>query len=123
MRIEASYVIKKGETLFGYQPFATKDPMIFVNPDEFVAERFLDGGEKLIKYVYWSNGRETEDPTVDDKQCPAKDMVVVLARMMVVEFFRRYDTFGVEHDRLLLGSSLTFKSLTKSTYDFVSFKT
>lgn len=109
----ATYVVKKGEMIFGYQPFATRDPLIFVNPDEFVPERFMDGGEKLIKYVYWSNGRETDDPTADNKQCPAKDMVVLLGRMMLVEIFLRYDTFNVEAGKLLLGSSVTIKSMTK----------
>nr|WCQ76788.1 AOS3 [Salvia miltiorrhiza] len=108
----ATYVVKKGETIFGYQPFATRDPVIFVNPDEFVPDRFLDGGEKLLKYVYWSNGRETDSPTADNKQCPAKDMVVVLGRMMLVELFMRYETFSVEFGKLLLGSSVTIKSLT-----------
>ncbi|KAH6758592.1 allene oxide synthase [Perilla frutescens var. frutescens] len=111
----ATYVIKKGETIFGYQPFATKDPVIFTNPDEFVAERFVDEGEKLIQYIYWSNGREIDTPTPENKQCPAKDMVVVLARMMLVEFFMRYDTFSVQVGKLLLGSSVTFKSVTKAT--------
>ncbi|KAI3448069.1 hypothetical protein Pfo_004734 [Paulownia fortunei] len=110
---DASYVIKKGETICGFQPFATKDPKVFTNPEEFVADRFLGEGEKLIKYVYWSNGREIDDPTADNKQCPARDMVVLLSRMMVVEFFLRYDTFSVQVGKLLLGSSVTFKSVTK----------
>ncbi|KAL8553288.1 hypothetical protein ACS0TY_001818 [Phlomoides rotata] len=112
---DASYVIKKGEMICGYQPFATRDAEIFEKPEEFVPDRFLGEGEKLITYVLWSNGRETDDPTADNKQCPAKDMVVLLSRMMVVEFFRRYDTFSVESGTLLLGSSVTFKSMTKAT--------
>ncbi|KAL3814177.1 hypothetical protein ACJIZ3_015445 [Penstemon smallii] len=111
---DSSYVIKKGETICGYQPFATKDPKIFTNPEGFVPDRFVGEGEKLIKYVYWSNGRESNDPTANDKQCPAKDMVVLLSRMMLVEFFLRYDTFSVEVGQLLLGSSVTFKSVTKA---------
>ncbi|XP_075518366.1 allene oxide synthase 3-like [Primulina tabacum] len=115
MSHDASYVIKKGEIMFGYQPIATKDPKIFVNPNEFVPDRFVGDGEKLIKYVYWSNGRESENPTAGDKQCPAKDMVVLLSRLMLVEFFLRYDRFSVEVGRLLLGSSVTIKSVTKAT--------
>lgn len=113
---DACYIIKKGEMICGYQPFATRDGRIFEKAEEFVADRFTGDGEKLIKYVLWSNGRETEDPTAENKQCPAKDMVVLLARMMVVEFFQRYDTFNVESGKLLLGSSVTFKSLTKATW-------
>ncbi|KAK4401589.1 Allene oxide synthase 3 [Sesamum angolense] len=111
---DASYLIKKGETICGYQPIATKDPKVFVNPEEFVPDRFMGHGEKLIKYVYWSNGRETDNPTANNKQCPAKEMVVLLSRMMLVEFFIRYDTFSVEAGKLLLGSSVTFKSVTKA---------
>ncbi|KAG6424539.1 hypothetical protein SASPL_114957 [Salvia splendens] len=111
---ENSFLVKKGEMLFGYQALATRDPRIFENPDDYVAERFVgEEGEKLLRYVYWSNGRETEDPTVENKQCPGKDLVVMMCRLMLVEFFLRYDTFEVESGKLLLGSSVTFKSLTK----------
>ncbi|KAL8027731.1 hypothetical protein ABFX02_14G114800 [Erythranthe guttata] len=113
----AAFVIKRGEMICGYQPFATKDPEIFESPEDFVADRFVgEEGEKLIKYVLWSNGREDEDPTAANKQCPAKDMVVLLARMMVVEFFLKYDTFTVESGTLLLGTSVTVKSLTNATW-------
>ncbi|KAE9447220.1 hypothetical protein C3L33_20872, partial [Rhododendron williamsianum] len=71
-------------------------------------------GEKLLKYVYWSNGRETDEPTAENKQCPAKDVVVLLARVLLVEFFLRYDTLTAEVATLLLGSSVTITSLTKA---------
>lgn len=112
---ENSFLIKKGEMFFGYQPIATKDPRIFDNPDVFVADRFVGEGEKLLDYVYWSNGRETDEPTAENKQCPGKDLVVVLCRLMLVEFFLKYDTFEVESGKILLGSSVTFKSLTNSS--------
>ncbi|KAE8008447.1 hypothetical protein FH972_004958 [Carpinus fangiana] len=112
---DAAFEIKKGEMIFGYQPLATKDPKIFDNPEEFVGHRFVGEGEKLLKYLYWSNGREIDDPTVGNKQCPGKDLVVLLCRVMLVELFLRYDTFTVEAGRLPLGSSVTFKSLTKAT--------
>lgn len=112
---ESSFLIKKGEMLFGYQPIVTKDPMIFKNPEEFMADRFVGAGEELIQYVYWSNGRETEDPTTENKQCPGKDIVVMLSRLMLVEFFLRYDTFQVVSGKFLAGSSVTIKSFTKAT--------
>lgn len=112
---DSSFEIKKGEMIFGYQPFATKDPKVFENPEEFVGGRFVGEGEKLLKYVYWSNGRETEEPTAENKQCPAKFLVVLLSRVMLVEFFLRYDTFTVQTESLPVGSSVTFKSLTKAT--------
>ncbi|KAL2453445.1 Allene oxide synthase [Abeliophyllum distichum] len=112
---DSNFLIKKDEMIFGYQPIATKDSKVFEDPENFVADRFLSEREKLIKYVYWSNGRETDDPTVDNKQCPGKDLVVLLSRLMLVEFFLKYDTFSVEIGKLLLGSLVTFKSLTKAT--------
>ncbi|KAL0422696.1 UNVERIFIED_CONTAM: Allene oxide synthase 3 [Sesamum latifolium] len=113
---ESSFLIKKGEMLFGYQPIATKDPKIFENPDEFVADRFVGEGEKLIEYVYWSNGRETDGPTTENKQCPGKELVVLLCRLMLIEFFLNYDTFKVDTSKLIFGSAVvTFKSLTKAT--------
>ncbi|KAH7834192.1 hypothetical protein Vadar_013621 [Vaccinium darrowii] len=112
---DAAFEIKKGEMIFGYQPCATRDGRVFENPDEFVGDRFVGGeGEKLLKYVYWSNGRETDDPTTENKQCPAKDMVVLLSRVMLVELFLRYDTFTAEVGTSILGVSVTIKSLTKA---------
>ncbi|GLT43053.1 hypothetical protein SLA2020_170270 [Shorea laevis] len=110
---DAAFEIKKGELIFGYQPFATKDPRVFENPEEFVPNRFVGEGKKLLKYVYWSNGRETENPTPVNKQCPAKDLVLLLSRVLLVEFFLRFDTFRVEGEpSAILGSSVTLKSLT-----------
>ncbi|KAH6779996.1 allene oxide synthase [Perilla frutescens var. hirtella] len=115
---DAAFVIKKGETICGFQPLATKDPKIFSKSSEFVADRFVGEGEELIKYVYWSNERETDDPTAENKQCPAKDMVVLLSRMMLVEFFLRYDTFTVQVGKFLLAPTVTFKSLTKAHLNY-----
>ncbi|KAJ6395904.1 hypothetical protein OIU77_021043 [Salix suchowensis] len=112
---DAAYEIKKGEMIFGYQPFATKDPKIFDHAEEFVGHRFVGEGENLLKYVYWSNGRETEDPTVGNKQCPGKDLVVLLSRLLLVDLFLRYDTFTVETAVLPFGSSVTITSLIKAT--------
>ncbi|CDO97109.1 unnamed protein product [Coffea canephora] len=111
---DSSFLIEKGEMIFGYQPFATKDPKVFDNPEEFVGDRFLGDGERLLKYVYWSNGRETDNPTVDDKQCPGKDLVVLLSKLLLVELFLRYDTFSVEAATILLGPLVTVTSLTKA---------
>ncbi|CAN1278294.1 Allene oxide synthase 2, chloroplastic [Linum perenne] len=113
----AAFHVKKGEMLFGYQPFATKDPKVFDRGDEFVGNRFVgEEGEKLLKYVYWSNGRETSDPTAENKQCPAKDLVVLMSMLFLVEFFLRYDGLTVEFDTLpFLGWSVRITSLTKST--------
>ncbi|KAJ9537786.1 hypothetical protein OSB04_030519 [Centaurea solstitialis] len=88
---DSKFQIKKGEVIFGYQPLATKDPKVFENPEEFVADRFVgEEGEKLLRYVYWSNARETNAPSADNKQCPARDLVVLLSRLLVVELFLRY---------------------------------
>ncbi|PWA57308.1 cytochrome P450 [Artemisia annua] len=112
---DSKFEIKKGETIFGYQPFATKDPKVFDNPEEFIADRFVGDGEKLLRYVYWSNARETDSPTADNKQCPAKDLVVLCSRMMLVELFLRYDTFTAEIGQLALGTSIKITSFTKAT--------
>ncbi|KAJ9567454.1 hypothetical protein OSB04_003420 [Centaurea solstitialis] len=93
---DARFNVKKGEMLFGFQPFATKDPKIFDRPEEFVPDRFVGGGESLLKYVVWSNGPETEATSVDNKTCAGKDFVVLITRLFVIEFFRRYDSFEAE---------------------------
>lgn len=113
---DAAYQIKKGEMIFGYQPFATKDPKIFHNPEDFVPDRFVGrDGEKLLPHVFWSNGRETDEPTPDNKQCPAKNLVVLLCRLYLVEFFLRYDTFTFDYKPVVLGPDVTINSLTKAS--------
>ncbi|KAJ0981768.1 hypothetical protein J5N97_010023 [Dioscorea zingiberensis] len=59
---DSSYMVSKGEMIFGYQPLATQDTKVFENGGEFVGDRFVgDEGKKLLKYVLWSNGHETEN--------------------------------------------------------------
>lgn len=111
---DAAFEIKKGEMIFGYQPFATKDPRIFEDAEEFVPRRFVgEEGEKMLKHVLWSNGKETEEPSVYNKQCPGKNLVVLLCRLFLVEFFLRYDTFQFQHKTVGFGPALTITALTK----------
>ncbi|WJX10464.1 hypothetical protein P8452_01184 [Trifolium repens] len=112
---DASFEIKKGEMIFGYQPFATKDPRVFDDAEVFVPNRFIGEGEKLLKYVLWSNGKETEEPSIENKQCPGKNLVVLLCRLFLVEFFLRYDTFGLESKNNAFGAAVTITSLTKAS--------
>nr|GEY22310.1 allene oxide synthase [Tanacetum cinerariifolium] len=103
----AIYNVKEGEMLFGFQPFATKDSKVFDRPEEFVPDRFVGDGEALLKYVLWSNGLETESTRIGNKQCAGKDFVVLITRLLVIELFRRYDTFEVEtSDSTLAGVAL-----------------
>ncbi|KAK3150931.1 hypothetical protein QOZ80_3AG0239540 [Eleusine coracana subsp. coracana] len=113
----ALFQVNKGEMLFGYQPCATKDARVFgPTAKEFVGDRFLgEKGKKLLKYVYWSNGRETENPSVDNKQCPGKNFVVLVGRLFLVELFLRYDTFTAEVGTELLGAKVVFTGVTKAT--------
>ncbi|GAB2291346.1 E1 ubiquitin-activating protein aos1 [Dionaea muscipula] len=113
---EAAYEVKEGEMLFGYQPLATKDPKIFDRAEEFVAERFMgEEGKKLLKHVLWSNGPETESPTLGNKQCAGKDFVVLVARLLLVELFLRYDSFDIDVSKSSLGVTVTVTSLKKAT--------
>ncbi|KAG2542390.1 hypothetical protein PVAP13_9NG842200 [Panicum virgatum] len=111
------FQVRKGEMLFGYQPCATKDARVFgATAGQFVPDRFVgDEGSKLLQYVYWSNGRETESPSVGNKQCPGKNLVVLVGRLLVVELFLRYDTFTATVDTELLGTSVFFTGVTKAT--------
>ncbi|KAF5201787.1 Allene oxide synthase [Thalictrum thalictroides] len=114
---DSAFEVKKGETLFGFQPFATKDSRIFEKSEEFVADRFIgEEGEKLLKYVLWSNGPETENPTVYNKQCAGKDFVILVSRLLIVEFFLRYDSFEIEVKNLPLSAGVTITSLERATF-------
>ncbi|KAI3773862.1 hypothetical protein L1987_48401 [Smallanthus sonchifolius] len=111
---DAVFKVKEGEMLFGYQPFATKDPRVFDRAEEFVPDRFVGDEEELLKYVTWSNGPETEGPTVGNKQCAGKDFVVLITRLFVVELFRRYDSFDIEVAASPLGAKVTLTSLKRA---------
>ncbi|KAG0450645.1 hypothetical protein HPP92_026633 [Vanilla planifolia] len=114
---DAGFEIRAGEVLFGYQPFATRDPRVFDRAEEFLADRFIgEEGERLLKYVLWSNGPETEGPTPENKQCAGKDFVVLVSRLFVVELFLRYDSFEIEVGSSPLGSSVTMTSLKRATF-------
>ncbi|KAJ0980327.1 hypothetical protein J5N97_008582 [Dioscorea zingiberensis] len=114
---DAAYEVRAGELLFGYQPFATKDPRVFERAEEFVADRFVgERGEELLKYVVWSNGPETEAATMGNKQCAGKDFVVLVARLLVVELFLRYDSLDIEVGTSALGSSVKLTSLKRATF-------
>ncbi|TVU47856.1 hypothetical protein EJB05_07470, partial [Eragrostis curvula] len=109
---DAVFQVKKGEMLFGYQPCATKDAVVFgPTAREFVGDRFVgEEGSNLLQYVYWSNGRETENPSLDNKQCPGKNFVVLVGRLFLVELFLRYDTFTAD-----VGTGVVFTGVTKAT--------
>ncbi|XWS25704.1 hypothetical protein CRYUN_Cryun27aG0090400 [Craigia yunnanensis] len=114
---DAIFEVKEGEMLYGFQPFATKDPKIFERSEEFVPDRFMgDDGERLLKHVLWSNGPETENPTLGNKQCAGKDFVVLVSRLLVVELFRRYDSFEIEVGKSPLGAAVTVTSLKRASF-------
>jgi hydroperoxide dehydratase len=111
------YEVREGELLFGYQPMATRDPRVFARAEEYLPDRFLGAdGERLLCHVVWSNGPETAAPTLHDKQCAGKDFVVLIARLLLVEIFLRYDSFDVQVGSSALGSSVTITSLKKATF-------
>ncbi|KAL8492341.1 hypothetical protein ACS0TY_023815 [Phlomoides rotata] len=113
---DAAFQIKEGEMMYGFQPFATKDPKIFDRAEEFVPDRFFgEEGERLLKHVVWSNGPENGGPTVNNKQCAGKDFVVLASRLLLVELFRRYDSFDIEVAASPLGSAVTVTSLKRAT--------
>ncbi|CAK8569579.1 unnamed protein product [Lathyrus sativus] len=113
---ENGFLVKKGELLLGYQPFATKDRKVFDRAEEFVADRFVGDGEKLLKHVVWSNGPETQSPGLGDKQCAGKDFVTLVSRLLVVEIFLRYDSFEIQVGNSALGSSITVTSLKRASF-------
>lgn len=114
---DAAFKVKEGELLFGYQPLATKDPKIFDRAEEFIPDRFVgEHGERMLKHVLWSNGPETESPTVHNKQCAGKDFVVLVSRLLVVELFLRYDSFEIDVGYSPLGAKVTVTSLKRATF-------
>ncbi|CAM0908383.1 unnamed protein product [Alopecurus aequalis] len=116
---DVAYRVRKGEMLFGYQPMATRDERVFKDGGEFVPDRFVDGGEqgRLLGNVVWSNGAEDGEAAEGNKQCPGKDMVVAVGRLMVAQLFRRYDTFAANVEELPLEPVVTFTALTRAALE------
>ncbi|XP_024372097.1 allene oxide synthase [Physcomitrium patens] len=112
---ENSFEVKKGEMLYGFQPYVMHDPNVFENPDKFLPRRFMGPeGEALLGNVFWSNGRETDDPTVHDKQCAGKDLAVTISRAYVAEMFLRYKEFTLEVQGSGVQTTLLFSALQKA---------
>lgn len=111
---DAAYQVRKGEMLFGYQSLATRDERVFKHAGEFVPDRFVAGEGWLLGNVVWSNGPENGEPAEGNKQCPGKDMVVAVGRLMVAELFRRYNTFTADVKEMPLEPVVTFTSLTRA---------
>lgn len=94
---DAVYQIKKGELLCGFQPLVMRDSKIFEKPDEFIYNRFTNGGEKLLQYLYWSNGPQSgsQPPSASNKQCAARDTVPLTAAILLAYLFQRYDDITI----------------------------
>ncbi|CAI0550877.1 unnamed protein product [Linum tenue] len=105
---DASYDIKKGEVLCGYQPLVMRDPKVFDDPDSFKPDRFVgDKGAELLKYLYWSNGPQVgSTPNEMNKQCPGRDYVTLTASLIVAYLVRRYDS--------ITGDGLTIRTVQKA---------
>lgn len=108
---DARFQIKKGELLGGVNYFVSRDPKVFKSePNKFVATRFMGPeGEKLLHHLVWSNGRQTDESSVNSKQCAAKDIVPLTGRLMLAEIFMRYDSFSTEGE----GQKTAFTSLQR----------
>ncbi|CAA6675629.1 unnamed protein product [Spirodela intermedia] len=106
---EASFQVRTGELLCGYQKLAMRDPKVFDDPETFNPDRYMgEKGRRLLDYLYWSNGPQTATPSTANKQCAAKDYVVFTACLLVAEIVRRYDDFRCD------GSSLSVTKLEKA---------
>lgn len=113
----ACYEIKKGELLAGYQPMAMRDPLVFENAYQFTPDRFMhdeDKGQKLLQSLFWSNGPETGEPSVQNKQCAGKNIVVMLACLFVAHIYLRYDSIDIDQDAS--SSRIVFTALNKATF-------
>ncbi|KAL9224287.1 hypothetical protein vseg_000340 [Gypsophila vaccaria] len=101
---ESSFQVKKGELLCGYQKLVMRDPNVFDDPETFVPDRFVgEKGHKMLDYLFWSNGPQSGNPSLSNKQCVAKDYVAHTACLFVAYFFLRYDTVSVDSSGAIVG--------------------
>jgi len=114
---DARYQVKKGELLAGYQPMAMRDPLVFEDPQQFTPDRFMhdeDKGQNLLQYLFWSNGPETDEPSIHNKQCPGKNIVIILACLFVAHIYLRYDSIDIDPKKS--SSRIIFTALNKATF-------
>lgn len=114
---DARYRVKKGELLAGYQPMAMRDPHVFEDAHQFTPDRFMydgDKGQNLLQCLFWSNGPETEEPSMHNKQCPGKNIVILLACLFVAHIYLRYDSIDIDPDTP--SSRIVFTALNKATF-------
>lgn len=111
---DCAYKVRKGELLGCYQKIAMRDPRVFVVPDSFQPKRFMgEEGKALLHSLTWSNGPETQDPSLANKQCPGKDFVNLVARLFVAQLFLRYDFFRIrQHNRSVAFTTLKKRAAT-----------
>ncbi|KAK9697169.1 hypothetical protein RND81_08G019400 [Saponaria officinalis] len=101
---DSSFEVKKGELLCGYQKLVMRDPKVFDDPETFVPDRFVgEKGQKMLNYLYWSNGPQSGNPSLSNKQCAAKDYVAHTACLFVAYFFLRYDSVTVDSSGAIIG--------------------
>lgn len=108
---DARFKIKKGEFLGGVNWAVSRDPKVFKSdPATFMPRRFMGPeGEKLLDHLVWSNGRQTGESSVNNKQCAGKDIVPLTGRLLLAELFMRYDSFETEG----VESKMAFTSLQR----------
>lgn len=114
---DGRYEVKKGEIIGGCQPMATRDPKVFNDPDNFIAERFVgEEGRKLLRHVLWGNGPADGQTSVANKHCAAADLVPFLSQTLLACLFLRYDSFST-FKPTVRGNQITvhFSSLNKAT--------
>eukprot|EP00249_Psilotum_nudum_P004401 c17926_g1_i1 orf=691-2274(-) len=93
---DAAYKVKKGQLIAGYQGITARDPNVFTDPETFQPKRFMgDKGQKLLQNLIWSNGPETGEPSIANKQCAGKNFVIFLGRLFVAELSLAYDSYEI----------------------------
>lgn len=72
-----------------------RDERVFDEPETFKPDRFMgEDGQKLLDYLYWSNGPQTGTPTESNKQCAAKDIVTLTASLVVAYILKKCESLS-----------------------------
>jgi prostaglandin-endoperoxide synthase 2 len=82
-----TFRIRKGELVLGVLPLAQRDEANFLQPDEFIPERFEV--PTASQHLIWPRGLHDAIVDPQDRTCPGKDLALIIAKLFCITLLRK----------------------------------